>query len=76
MDFEGGIPITEKGHDYLFVVVENFIEMCIVMYCATTIKKQEATNLFLRKVQVHFGIPRSILSYKDTKFLNAFWTTL
>jgi hypothetical protein len=72
MDFLGGLPTTRKGHDYLFVVVDNFNKMCIFMPCKKTIKGQEATSMFFGQVLVHFGIPRSIISNKDTRFLKAF----
>ena len=76
MDFVGDLLITRKGHDYLFMVVDRFNKMCILMPCKKTINGQEATNLFFGQVWVHFGIPRSIISDKDTRFLNAFRTTL
>ena len=45
MDFMGGLPTTKKGHEYLFVVVERFNKICILMPCKNTIKGQEATNM-------------------------------
>jgi len=68
----GGLPTTRKGHDYLFVVVDKFSKMCVLMPCKETICRKEATNLFFGKVWVHFGIPRSIILDRDTKFLSAF----
>jgi hypothetical protein len=76
MDFVRGLPTTSKGHDYLFVVVDRLKNMCILMYFKNTIKGQEATNMFFEQVWVHFGVPRSIISDRDTRFLSAFWTTL
>ena len=76
LDFVGGFPITRKGHDYIFVVVDRFNNMCIIILCKNTIKGQEATNMFFEQVWVHFGVPRSIISDRDTIFLSAFWTTL
>jgi hypothetical protein len=77
MDFVGGLPTTKKGHDYLFFVVVSFNKMCNLMLCKKAIKGQEATNIFFEKVLVHFGIARRIIiSYRDTKFPNSFWTTL
>ena len=76
MDFVGGLPTTRKGHDYLFVVVDKFIEMYILMPCRKTIKGQEETNIFFEQIWVHFEIPRSIISNRDIKFINDFWTTL
>jgi hypothetical protein len=72
MDFVGGFLTTRKGHDYLFVVVDRFRKMCIIMPCKNIIKGQEATNMLLKQVWVHFGIPRSTDSDRDTKFLSAF----
>jgi hypothetical protein len=46
MDFMGGSPTTRKRHDYIFVVVNKFSKMCILMPCKNTIKRQEATNMF------------------------------
>jgi hypothetical protein len=46
MDYVGGFPTTRKGHHYLFVVVDRFNKMCILMPFKKTISGQEATNKF------------------------------
>ena len=33
MDFVGGFPMSRKSHDYLYVVVDRFSKMCILMPC-------------------------------------------
>jgi hypothetical protein len=50
MDFVGGFPINKKGHKYLFVVVERFIKMCIIIPCTNTIKTQEVAKIFFEQV--------------------------
>ncbi len=37
MDFMGGLPTTRKRHDYLFVVVDKFNNMCVLMLYRKTI---------------------------------------
>jgi hypothetical protein len=68
MDFVGGLPTTRKGYDYLFVIVDMFNKTFILLPCKNIIKGQESTNMFFEHVWVHFGIPRSIISNKDTYF--------
>ena len=33
MDFVGGLPLSKGGHDYLYVIVDRFSKMCILMPC-------------------------------------------
>ena len=33
MDFVGGLPLSKRGHDYLFVVLDRFNNMCILIPC-------------------------------------------
>jgi hypothetical protein len=37
MDFVGGLPTTKGVHDYLYVVVDRFNKMCILMTCKNQI---------------------------------------
>jgi hypothetical protein len=46
MDCFGGLITIMKGHDYMFVVVDRFSNMCILVPCKNTIKGQETTNMF------------------------------
>jgi len=76
MEFLGELLTMWKEHDYLFVVVDTFNKMCILMPCKNTIKGWEATNLLFKQVWVYFGIPRSIISDRESIFLSAFFNTL
>ena len=33
MDFVGGLPMFRKGHDYLYVFMDRFSKMCILIPC-------------------------------------------
>ena len=37
MDFRGGLPMAKKDHDYLFIVVDRFSKMYILISCKKTI---------------------------------------
>jgi hypothetical protein len=41
MDFVGGLPMSRKGHDYLYVVVDRFRKMCVLMPCKKQGDKRE-----------------------------------
>jgi hypothetical protein len=76
MDFVGGLPMSKRGHDYLYVVVDRFSKMCILMPCKKQIIVEQTANHFFQYVWVHFGLPTSIISNRDTRFLGDFWTIL
>ena len=46
IDFVGGLPISRKGHDYLYVVVDRFSKMCILMPCVKQVTIEKTTHMF------------------------------
>jgi hypothetical protein len=76
VDFVGGLPMSRKGHDYLYVVVDRFSKMCILMPCKKQITAEMTVHLFFQNVWVHFGLPTSIISDQDSRFLGKFWSSL
>jgi hypothetical protein len=76
MDFLEGLPTTKRGHDYLFVVVDRFSKMIILMPCTKTITATQAAKMFFEHVWKHFGLPDSIISDRDVRFCSHFWNSL
>jgi hypothetical protein len=76
MDFVGGLPITRRVRDFLFIVVEGFNKMCVLIPYKKTIFEQEVAKLFFSHVWLHFRFPTSIISDQDSRFLGRFWTML
>ena len=76
MDFLGGIPLSKRGHDYLYVVVDRFRKMCILMPCKKKITVEQTPQLFFQNVWVHFGFPTSIVSDRYYHFVGNFWSSL
>jgi hypothetical protein len=62
MDFVGGFPLSKMGHDYLYVVVDRFVNMCVLMPCKNNIIDEKIVHIFFQHVWVHFGLPTSIIS--------------
>jgi hypothetical protein len=43
MDFLGGLPMSKGGHDYLYVVMDRFSKMCILMH----VKRRSLLSMLL-----------------------------
>lgn len=76
IDFLGGLPLPKRGHDYLYVVLDRFKKMCILMPCKKQVTAEQTTHLFFQNVYVHFGLPTSIVSDRDSRFVGNFWPNL
>jgi hypothetical protein len=46
------------------------------MPCTKQVTAKQTTQMFFQNVWVHFGLPKSIISDRDSRFVGGFWTIL
>lgn len=76
MDFLSGIPRTIHGHDTIWTVVDRFSKQAHFIPCKKNLGAPEAAHLFIKHIFALHGMPRSIVSDRDSRFTSNFWQAL
>lgn len=76
MDFITHLPPTKKGHTSIYVVVDRLSKMCKMAPCHDTSTAEDVAKIFRDIIFCNFGLPKDIVSDRDSRFKSAFWTEL
>ena len=72
MDFIPELPISD-GFDNILVIVDKLTKYAIIIPTTTRVTEEETARLFFKHVVSKFGIPRQVISDRDTRWRGDFW---
>jgi hypothetical protein len=72
MDFITKLPISEGYNTILTITDHNCSKAAIFIPCKETITAEGVTDLYLKYVYPQFGIPKKVISDRDTRFVSKF----
>jgi hypothetical protein len=75
MDFITGFP-KAQGKDCIFVVVDRLTKFAHFFAIATDYSATQVADLFFREVFRLHGLPKTIVSDRDNRFMSTFWQEL
>ena len=70
-------PLTVSGgHNAILVVVDRFSKMMVTAPTNMSVSAKGLATLFIDRVLCSHGVPSTIISDRDPRFMSAFWQEL
>ena len=79
MDWTELPPVKDKRgnvYDFVLTVTDRATKYVILIPCNKKQTAEELAEVFFHEVVRHHGLPRSIISDRDTRFMGHFWQAL
>ena len=76
MDFMFKLPRTKDGYDGILVVVDKLSKRTRFVPLTKNHKAENIAETFYNEIYKHHGLPRTIISDRDTRFTSTFWEEL
>jgi hypothetical protein len=73
MDFITELPTSTKQNDAIMVVVDKLSKSAHFIPVKSTCKEIDIANIFMKEIFKLHGMPKKIVSGRDTKFTSNFW---
>jgi hypothetical protein len=76
MDFVVGLPLTSHRHNAILVIVDKLTKSANFIPVRDTYDITDVAHVFVNEVIRLHGIPKKIISDKNSRFTSMFWTSL
>ena len=76
MDFVTGLPRTPEGHDAIWVIVDRLTKSAHFLAFKLGLALDGLARLYIGEVIRLHGMPVSIVSDRDPRFVSHFWKSL
>nr|GEY52367.1 putative reverse transcriptase domain-containing protein [Tanacetum cinerariifolium] len=76
MDFVTKLPRTSSGHDTIWVIVDRLTKSAHFLPMREDYKMDRLARLYLNEIIARHGVPISIISDRDTRFISRFWQSM
>ena len=76
MDFIVGLPKTQNGYDYIWVIVDRLMKVAHFISVRADYKGNRLAQLYINNILCLHGIPSRIASDRGTQFTTRFWKSL
>lgn len=73
IEFFTKLPRTTRQHDSIMVVVDKLTKVAHFILVKSTHKASNIAKIYMKEISVLHGIPKSIVSYIDSKFTSNFF---
>ena len=76
MDFVSGLPRTTTGHEAIWVIVDRLTKSAHFIPINMRYSMDKLAQLYIKEVVRLHGVPSSVISDRDPRFLSRFWQSL
>ena len=76
MDFVVSLPRSQQNHDAIWVIVDRLTKSAHFIAYNMTYPVEKMSRLYLQYIVRLHGVPVSIVSDRDSRFMSEFWRSL